>query len=62
MFDGNNIDAIGFIEVLVFVDEEQVALFEGDGLLVATQVLIITPTIYPMFCRLFFNKIGFFVG
>ena len=44
MFDGNNIDAIGFIEVLVFVDEEQVALFEGDGLLVATQVLIITPT------------------
>ena len=26
------------------MDEEQVALFEGDGLLVATQVLIITPT------------------
>ena len=45
MFGGNHIDAIGFIEVLVFVDEEQVALFEGDGLLVATQVLIITPTI-----------------
>ena len=44
MFDGNHIDAFGFIEVLVFVDEEQVALFEGDGLLVATQVLIITPT------------------
>ena len=44
MFGGNHIDAIGFIEVLVFVDEEQVTLFEGDGLLVATQVLIITPT------------------
>ena len=44
MFDGNQVDAIGFLEVLVFVDEEQVALFEGDGLLVATQVLIITPT------------------
>ena len=26
------------------MDEEQVALFEGDGLLVATQVLIITVT------------------
>ena len=53
MFDGNQVDAIGFLEVLVFVDEEQVALFEGDGLLVATQVLIITPT--NIFTNIFIN-------
>ena len=57
MFDGYHIDAIGFFEVLVFVDEEQVALFEGDGLLVATQVLIINPTniFINIFINIFFN-------
>ena len=53
MFDGNHIDVINFIEVLVFVDEEQVGLFEGDGLLVATQVLIINPT--NIFTNIFIN-------
>ena len=35
------------------MDEEQVALFEGDGLLVATQVLIITPV--NIFTNIFIN-------